>query len=152
MRGEPINILLVEDEPAHAEIVRRNFESFRIANRLEHVSDGEEALDYLYRRGKFSDPRMSPRPGVVLLDLRLPKIDGIEVLKIMKSDPDLRRIPVVILTTSAAEADKISAYDNYVNSYLVKPVDHTQFVALMQSLGYYWLAWNDFPYEQNSDE
>jgi CheY-like chemotaxis protein len=152
MRGEPINVLLVEDEPAHAEIVRRNFETFRVANRLEHVSDGEEALDYLYRRGKFSDPSRSPRPGVILLDLRLPKVDGIEVLRIIKADPDLRRIPVVILTTSAAEADKIKAYDSYVNSYIVKPVDYTQFVALMQTLGYYWLAWNDFPYERNSDE
>lgn len=152
MRGEPINILLVEDEPAHAEIVRRNFEDFRIANRLEHVSDGEEALDYLYRRGKFSDPLRSPRPGVILLDLRLPKMDGIEVLQIIKADPELRRIPVVILTTSAAEADKIKAYDSYVNSYIVKPVDYAQFVALMQALGYYWLAWNDFPYERHSDE
>ena len=152
MRGEPINILLVEDEPAHAEIVRRNFEDFRVANRLEHVSDGEEALDYLYRRGKFSDPLKSPRPGVILLDLRLPKMDGIEVLQIIKADPDLRRIPVVILTTSAAEADKIKAYDSYVNSYIVKPVDYAQFVALMQTLGYYWLAWNDFPYERHSDE
>lgn len=152
MRGEPINILLVEDEPAHAEIVRRNFEDFRVANRLEHVWDGEEALDYLYRRGNFSDPRRSPRPGVILLDLRLPKMDGIEVLQTIKADPDLRRIPVVILTTSAAEADKIKAYDSYVNSYIVKPVDHAQFVALMQTLGYYWLAWNDYPYERDSDE
>jgi len=152
MRGEPINILLVEDDPAHAEIIRRNFEDFRIANRLEHVSDGEEALDYLYRRGRFSDPLLSPRPGVILLDLRLPKVDGIEVLQTIKADPDLRRIPVVIVTTSAAEADKIKAYDSYVNSYIVKPVDYSQFVALMQTLGYYWLAWNDFPYERHSDE
>lgn len=153
MRGEPIEVLLVEDDPAHAEIVRRNFESFRIANRLRHVWDGEEALDYLFRRGKYASPQESPRPGVILLDLRLPKIDGLEVLKTIKSDPDLRRIPVVILTTSAAEADKIKAYDSYASSYLVKPVDYTQFVALMQTLGYYWLAWNDFPYEQKkSDE
>jgi CheY-like chemotaxis protein len=150
VRGEPITILLVEDEPAHAEIIRRNFENFRIANRLEHVSDGEEALDYLYRRGRFGDPGRSPRPGVILLDLRLPKIDGIEVLEIVKSDRKLRRIPVVVLTTSAAEADKIKAYDNYANSYLVKPVDHAQFVALMQALGCYWLAWNDYPYERNT--
>ena len=151
MKGEPITILLVEDDPAHAEIVRRNFESFRIANRLMHVEDGEEALDYLYRRGKFRDRRHSPRPGVILLDLRLPKVDGLEVLEIVKSDPDLRRIPVVILTTSAAEIDKIRAYDSHVNSYLVKPVDHAQFLSLMESLGYYWLAWNDYPYERNSD-
>ena len=151
MRGEPINVLLVEDDPAHAEIVRRNFETLRIANRLQHVWDGEEALDYLYRRGKFSDREQSPRPGVILLDLRLPKIDGLEVLKIIKSDQYLRRIPVVILTTSAAETDKIKAYDNYVSSYLVKPVDYAQFVSMMEALGYYWLVWNDFPYERNRD-
>lgn len=151
MRGEPINVLLVEDDPAHAEIVRRNFEMFRIANRLKHVWDGEEALDYLYRRGKFTDRSESPRPGVILLDLRLPKIDGLEVLKTIKSDPDLRRIPVVVLTTSAAETDKVKAYESFANSYLVKPVDYAQFVALMQSLGYYWLAWNDYPYERDSD-
>ena len=124
---------------------------FRIANRLKHVWDGEEALDYLYRRGKFTDRSESPRPGVILLDLRLPKIDGLEVLNTIKADPDLRRIPVVVLTTSAAETDKIKAYESFANSYLVKPVDYTQFVALMQSLGYYWLAWNDYPYERDSD-
>lgn len=152
MRGEPINVLLVEDDPAHAEIVKRNFETFHIANRLLHVWDGEQALNYLYRRGEFRDRQQSPRPGVILLDLRLPKIDGLEVLKSIKSDHDLRRIPVVILTTSAAESDKIKAYDNYVSSYLVKPVDYAQFVALMQTLGYYWLVYNDFPFERDSHE
>jgi len=146
MKGEPIAILLVEDDPAHAEIVRRNFKGCRMANRLMHVEDGQEALDYLYRKGKFSDPEKSPRPGIILLDLRLPKVDGLEVLKIIKSDPGLDRIPVVILTTSAAEADMIKAYDSHANSYLVKPVDFPQFVALMESIGYYWLAWNEYPY------
>jgi CheY-like chemotaxis protein len=146
MNGEPIVILLVEDDPAHAEIVRRNFEDFRMANRLVHVADGQAALDYLYRRGEFSDPDHSPRPGLVLLDLRLPKIDGLEVLKKIKSDPDLGRIPVVILTTSAAETDMVRAYDNHANSYLVKPVNLPQFVDLMKALGYYWLAWNEFPF------
>ena len=146
MKGEPIAILLVEDDPAHAEIVRRNFKGCRMANRLMHVEDWQEALDYLYRKGKFSDPEKSPRPGIILLDLRLPKVDGLEVLKIIKSDPGLDRIPVVILTTSAAEADMIKAYDSHANSYLVKPVDFPQFVALMESIGYYWLAWNEYPY------
>lgn len=151
MRGEPINVLLVEDDPAHAEIVHRNFATFRVANLLKHVWDGEEALDYLYRRGKFTDRQQSPRPDVILLDLRLPKIDGLEVLKVVKADPDLRRIPVVILTTSAAESDKIKAYDSYASSYLVKPVDYSQFVSLMQALGYYWLKWNDFSCERDPD-
>jgi CheY-like chemotaxis protein len=146
VRGEPVVILLVEDDPAHAEIVRRNFEDFRVANRLIHVSDGQLAMDYLSRQGNFRDPDQSPRPGLILLDLRIPKIDGLEVLRAIKSDPELSRIPVVVLTTSSAESDKVKAYDNHANSYLVKPVDFSQFVALMQSLGYYWLAWNENPY------
>jgi CheY-like chemotaxis protein len=148
MNGEPIVILLVEDDPAHAEIVRRNFEELRVANRLLHVVDGQEALDYLYRRGVFADPAASPRPGLILLDLRLPKVDGLEVLRTIKADPDLVRIPVVILTTSAIEADMAKAYDSHANSYLTKPVDYQQFVSLMESLGYYWLAWNRHPYER----
>ncbi len=146
MKGEPIVILLVEDEPAHAEIVRRNFESFRLANQLVHVADGQAALDYVYHRAEFSDPEQSPRPSLILLDLRLPKVDGLEVLHILKSDPDLCRIPVVVLTTSAAEADMVKAYDDHANSYLVKPVDFSQFLSLMDTLGYYWLAWNEYPY------
>ena len=145
MQGEPITILLVEDDPAHAEIVRRNLASSRIANRLIHVSDGQTALDYLYGRDGFSDPVLAPRPGLVLLDLRLPRVDGLEVLKTIKADAGLNQIPVVILTTSTAEADIARAYDSHANSYLVKPVDFTQFVELMEVLGYYWLVWNQYP-------
>jgi CheY-like chemotaxis protein len=139
---QPITILLIEDEPAHAEIVRRNFESIGIAHRLQHVSDGESALDYLYRKNAFSDPSSSPRPGLVLLDLRLPKVDGLQVLKTIKNDPDLNNIPVVILTTSASEVDIAMAYTNNVNSYLVKPVDFRQFSELLKTLGTYWMSWN----------
>lgn len=146
MNGEPIVILLAEDDPAHAEIVRRNMEDSRIANRLEHVKDGQEALDYLYRRNGFGDPARSPRPGIILLDLRMPRVDGLEVLSVVKSDPELARIPVVVLTTSAAETDIARAYDHHANSYLVKPVDFTKFTDLLQTLGYYWLAWNQKPY------
>ena len=146
MRGEPIVILLVEDDSAHAEIVRRNFEGGRVANRLEHVSDGQAALDYLYRRDGFSDPAVSPRPGIILLDLRLPKVDGLEVLKTIKADPNLGRIPVVILTTSAAETDVAKAYDSHANSYLVKPLDFAKFGDLLKTLDFYWLAWNQRPY------
>ena len=110
MNGEPVVILLVEDDPAHAEIVNRNLEGFRVANRLIHVDDGQKALDYLYRQGEFAEPETSPRPGMILLDLRLPKVDGLEVLEIVKSDPDLCQIPVVVLTTSAEEADMMRAY------------------------------------------
>jgi CheY-like chemotaxis protein len=145
MKGEPMVVLLVEDELAHAEIVRRNFADFHSANRLMHVSDGQAALDYLYRRAEYRDPERSPRPALILLDLRLPRVDGLEVLKTIKTDPKLCRIPVVVLTTSAAETDIFKAYDNRANSYLVKPVDFPQFVALMETLGRYWLIWNEIP-------
>jgi len=146
MNGEPIMILLVEDDLAHAEIVRRNFDSCRVANRLIHVTDGQAALDYVNQRGDYSDPAKSPRPGVILLDLRLPKVDGLEVLNSIKTDPKLSSIPVVILTTSKAEVDKVKAYALHANSYLVKPVDFTQFTQLMEAFGYYWLAWNQSPH------
>lgn len=146
MNGEPIVILLVEDDAAHAEIVRRNFQDCRLANTLMHVTDGQAALDYLARRNIYSDPAQSPRPGVILLDLRLPKVDGLEVLRSIKSDPNLQNIPVVILTTSRAELDRVKAYTLHANSYLVKPVDFTKFTELMQAFGYYWLAWNTYPH------
>ena len=145
MRGEPFLLLLVEDDPAHAEIVRRNLEDFAVANRIVHVGDGQEALDYLFREGNYQDAALHPLPGMVLLDLRLPKVDGLEVLKRVKAQPDLARIPIVILTTSAAESDMAKAYACQANSYLVKPVDLTQFTALMDAFGYYWLAWNRYP-------
>lgn len=146
MRGEPVVILHVEDEPAHAVFVRRIFEDFRIANQLKHVADGQAALDYLFRRGEFSDPKKAPVPNVILLDLRLPKVDGLEVLKTIKGDKNLCQIPVVVLTTSNAETDMVRAYDCKANSYLVKPVDFKQFVAMLETFGFYWLAWNRFPY------
>lgn len=145
MNGDARTVLLVEDEPAHAEIVRRNFAEFQPAGRLLHVADGQAALDYLYRRAGYRDPQRSPRPALILLDLRLPRVDGLEVLKTVKADPELRRIPVVMLTTSAAESDVASAYEHHANSYLVKPVDFPRFVALMEALGRYWLTWNEIP-------
>ena len=107
MKGEPIVILVVEDDPAHAEIIRRNFEASRLANRLLAVEDGQAALDYLNREGKYNDADKFPMPNLILLDLRLPLVDGLEVLKIIKSDRKLTTIPVVILTTSADEADMV---------------------------------------------
>ena len=140
-----IVILHVEDDPDHAELVRRSFESHRVTNRLMLVSDGEVALDYLFRRGDYADPKKSPTPTIILLDLRLPKIDGLEVLTVIKSDPTLKYIPVVILTTSEAETDVARAYELHANSYLVKPVDFNKFARLMEELGFYWLKWNFCP-------
>ncbi|MCU0573174.1 MAG: response regulator [Syntrophobacteraceae bacterium] len=148
MQGEPIFILLVEDDPAHAEIAIRNLETCRMANRIRHVSDGQAALDYLHRRGEYREPEASPRPHLILLDLRLPKVDGLEVLKHIKSDPHLRSIPVVILTTSSTESDILKAYDNHASSYLIKPVDFDKFMSLMDTFGFYWMVWNCYPHHR----
>ena len=145
MTGEPLEILLVEDNEDHAELVRRAPAEHRVANRIRHLSDGQMALDYLCRRGAFEDPASSPRPHVVLLDLRLPRVDGLEVLAVVKTDPDLRRIPVVVLTTSDAERDLARAYASHANSYLVKPVGFEAFQKLMEDFGFYWLGWNTYP-------
>jgi len=145
MEGKPITILLVEDEDAHATIVKRNFNDFKLANKINHVKDGQAALDYLYQRNIYSEPLSSPRPELILLDLRLPKVDGLEVLKTIKTDPSLMPIPVVIMTTSSAEKDITQAYDNYANSYLVKPLDLQQFMPMLESIGFYWLVWNKSP-------
>ncbi len=142
---EPILILFVEDDPAHAEIALRNLGKSRLANKLVHVEDGQLALDYLFRQGKYADPKSSPRPHLVLLDLRLPKVDGLEVLEKIRNDKELSNLPVVILTTSDAESDIIKAYKYNANSYLVKPLDFNNFADLMESFGFYWLAFNKFP-------
>jgi CheY-like chemotaxis protein len=144
-KGEPIVILLVEDDPAHAEIVRRNLETFRVANRIIHVEDGQVALDYLFRRNSYADTEAHPWPDLVLLDLRLPKVDGLEVLRQIKEDEELKRLPVVVLTTSSAKADMVCTYASGASSYLVKPLDFEKFSQLMEILGLYWLAWNRFP-------
>ena len=140
--GEPISILLVEDNPAHAELVMRSFEDNEVANKIYHVNDGEKAINYLLRRKEYSDENTSPRPQVILLDLRIPKIDGLEVLSTIKSSEEVSDIPVVILTTSAAELDVAKAYKFHANSYMVKPADFETFSEMMKELGYYWLAWN----------
>jgi len=149
MDGKPITILLVEDEDAHAVIVKRNLNDFKLANTINHVKDGRAALDYLYQRNDYNDPALSPRPELILLDLRLPKVDGLEVLKTIKTDPELMRIPVVVMTTSSAEKDVTQAYDNYANSYLVKPLDLQKFMPMLESIGFYWLVWNQSPYQIN---
>jgi CheY-like chemotaxis protein len=136
---------MVEDDLAHAEIVRRNLDSSRVANHLVHVTDGQAALNYMNQQGDYRDPATCPRPGVILLDLHLPRVDGMEVLRILKSDPKLSSIPVVILTTSQSEQEMAQAYGLHANSYLIKPVHFTQFAQLIETFGYYWLAWNQHP-------
>jgi CheY-like chemotaxis protein len=137
-----MTVLLVEDNVDHAELVLRTFDDHHIPIRIHHVTDGEAALDYLLHRGRFAQPEQSPRPHLILLDLRLPRVDGLEVLQEIKSSEDLQEIPTVILTTSEAERDVARAYQHHANSYLVKPVDFAKFTKLMDDLGLYWLGWN----------
>lgn len=142
MSERQFHILLVEDNIDHAELVIRSFTDHHLDKAIHHVQDGEAALDYLFHRGAFTDVSAHPSPNIILLDLKLPKVDGFEVLNQVKSDKDLRRIPVVILTTSTAESDLVKAYDGYTNSYLVKPLDFEKFNLLMHDLDIYWLEWN----------
>ena len=138
-------VLLVEDNLDHAELVIRSLGEHRVANKITHVTDGQAALNYLLHQGEYADPTQCPLPHVILLDLRLPRVDGLQVLKVLKETELLRQIPVVILTTSEAEQDIVRAYDSHANSYLVKPVGYEEFERMMRDLGFYWLAWNTHP-------
>jgi CheY-like chemotaxis protein len=136
MAYEPSNILLVEDEKAHADLTQRAIRKAGNANRVDVVGDGEEALDYLYNRGKYKDKRKYPIPGLILLDIKLPGIDGIEVLTKIKKDPTLKKIPVIMLTLS---------YEHYANSYLTKPVGFKEFEEKIMQLDFYWMLLNKPP-------
>jgi CheY-like chemotaxis protein len=138
-------VLLVEDNPDHEELIRRAFADRGAPVALNVARHGEEALDYLFRRGEYQDAERSPRPRLILLDLRLPRVDGLEVLAEVKSSPDLRAIPTVVLTTSESEDDLARACAQHANSYLVKPVEFERFEALMVSLESYWLTLNRQP-------
>lgn len=145
MNGEPVLVMLVEDNIDHAELVIRTLAEHRVANRIRHFTDGQSALDYLFHRGAFVEVADNPSPHVILLDLRLPRVDGLEVLQKIKESDQLKFIPVVVLTTSEADRDVARAYDHHVNSYLVKPVGYEEFSELMEDLGFYWLGWNTNP-------
>lgn len=137
-------ILLVEDSPNDVELILTALSENRLANEVVVVRDGEEALDYLYRKGVFK-LRMEGNPVVVLLDLKLPKVDGLEVLAQIKSDPELRAVPVVVLTSSREEQDLINSYNLGTNAYVVKPVDFHEFVDTIKELGLFWAVVNQPP-------
>ena len=136
-RVEVFEILLVEDNPAHADLLRETLKQSKIANNLNVAGDGELAMDYLHKRGEFA---ASLRPGLILLDLGLPKKSGFEVLEEIKGDPDLRRIPVVILTTSKAEEDIIKGYDLHANCYIQKPVHLSEFIEMIKTIEDFWFG------------
>lgn len=139
------DILLVEDNPDDAELTIRALQKNNLANDLVHVMDGEEALDFLFARGKFADRIPGNGPRLILLDLKLPKVDGLEVLKEVKQHPDTRMIPVIILSSSKEERDIRESYRLGVNSYIVKPVNFARFVEVVKELGMYWLQLNESP-------
>jgi two-component system response regulator len=137
-----VEVLLVEDNARDAELTIRALKKHNLANQLVHVEDGAEALDFLFGRGKYEDRHKHGSPKVVLLDLKLPKVNGLEVLRIMKEDERLRTIPVVIVTSSAEDPDMQAAYNLGANSYVVKPVQFDAFMEAMSKLGVYWLMLN----------
>jgi two-component system response regulator len=140
-----VEILLVEDNPNDVELTLHAFKMHHIANRVEVVRDGAEALEFIFCTGAHAHRRIEDSPKVILLDLKLPKVDGLEVLRRVKADARLRAIPVVVLTTSREERDIIESYQLGVNSYIVKPVDFEQFTESVRSLGMYWLLLNQPP-------
>ena len=144
METAPLDIILIEDNPADVELTLRALKRNRISNRIIVLKDGEEALDFFFARGTYEN-RPDHQPKLILLDLKLPKIDGLEVLRVLKSDPKLKMIPVVVLTSSRQETDMVKSYEIGVNSYIVKPVEFEQFVQAIKELGLYWLLLNELP-------
>ena len=141
----PITILYADDDPEDRMLVQDAWEESRLANKLDFVEDGEELMDYLHRRGKFTHLSGEPLPGMILLDLNMPRKDGREALKEIKSDPALRQIPIVVLTTSEAEEDIYRAYDLGVNSFIVKPVTFQRLVEVTLTLNRYWFEIVELP-------
>ena len=141
---EQVKILLVEDSPLDAELTIRALKDGKLANTVEWVKDGQQALDYLFQEGSYAD-RNGALPQLVLLDLKMPRVSGIEVLRAIKADARTRMIPVVVMTSSQEEKDIAQSYDLGVNSYVVKPVDFIAMTNLARQAGYYWLAINQSP-------
>ena len=144
-KRQPITILMADDDADDRLFAKEALEEARLANDLHFVEDGEELMDYLHHRGRFADLNGCPRPGLILLDLNMPRKDGREALKEIKSDPDLRRIPVVVLTTSKTEEDIYRTYDLGVNSFITKPVSFAAMVEAMKTLGKYWFEIVELP-------
>jgi len=142
---DPVEILLVEDNPQDAEMTIRALKKHNLANRIHHVIDGAEALAFIFATGIYVDRKVEDRPKVILLDLKLPKVDGLEVLKKVKADERTRTIPVVVLTSSKEERDMVESYRLGTNSYIAKPVDFDQFVEAIRQMGLYWLILNRLP-------
>lgn len=146
MIEEPVEILLIEDNPDDIELALRVLRTHKLANSVRVLRDGAEALDFIFGRGVFDGRDIRNRPKVILLDLKLPKIDGLGVLREIKKDPHTKIIPVVVLTSSKEEQDIIESYQLGVNSYITKPVDFEQFIESIRQIGLYWLLMNHAPH------
>jgi len=144
-KTHPILVLVADDDPEDRMLIEDAFEESRLVNPLAFVEDGEDLLDYLYRRNGYSDPSTSRQPGLILLDLNMPRKDGREALKEIKADPDLRKIPIVVMTTSKAEEDILRTYDLGVNSFITKPVTFEGLVDVVKMLGRYWFQIVELP-------
>jgi two-component system response regulator len=145
-----MEILLIEDSPEDVEITLRAFRKYDLANNVHVVRDGEEALEYLFSTGRYAGQTVCSNTRLILLDLKLPKVDGNEVLQRCKSDPRTKNIPVVVLTSSREERDLIDTYNLGVNSYIVKPLDFSQFIEAIRQISLYWMGLNQLPPETNS--
>ena len=145
--GKPFTILMADDDEDDRLLTQDALQESRVRNNLYCVEDGVELLEYLKREGKYADPETSPRPGLILLDLNMPRKDGREALKEIKADEELRNIPVVILTTSGQEEDKVKGYNLGAASYITKPVNFEGLVELMKALGKYWIEFVELPNE-----
>jgi CheY-like chemotaxis protein len=145
MKRDEVEILLVEDNPDDLDLALLALRKNHIANKIHVVRDGEEALDFLFCRGAFKDRSFENPPRVVLLDLKLPKVDGLEVLREVKSDPRTKAVPVVVMTSSREQRDMVDGYHLGVNSYIQKPVDFNEFREIIKQLGFYWLVINQSP-------
>nr|WP_245249938.1 response regulator [Methanolobus bombayensis] len=140
---------MVEDNQNDVELTLRALKKNKISNNVVVLGDGEQALDYLYGRAEFEARNATSNPRLILLDLKLPKMDGLEVLKVIKSDPDKKMIPVVMLTSSKEESDVVKSYSLGVNSYIVKPVDFDNFVEAIRNIGFYWLLMNECAFKKD---
>ena len=149
--SQTINILVADDDPDDRMLIEEAFEENRLANSLSFCVDGEDLLDYLYRRGKWADPATSPRPGLILLDLNMPRMDGREALTRVKADPKLAKIPVVVLTTSKQEEDILRTYGLGVNSFITKPVTFEGLLRVTQVLTSYWVEIVQLPDQFEED-
>lgn len=141
-----VEILLIEDDPNDVELTLRALKKINLENKVKVLSDGAEAIDYLFLKGKYSDNPPHVKPKLIMLDLKLPKIDGKEVLQKLKDNPETKSIPVVVLTSSKEETDLIKSYELGVNSYIVKPVDFESFLESVTKIGYYWVILNQKPH------